>query len=396
MNEPVIKTLLFTDLVDSTSLVALLGDVQASRLFKRHDDIARSLLDEYRGQEIDKSDGFLLLFSRPLDAARYSLAFHDALAVLAEEMDVQLAARVGIHLGEVVLRENAPEFVARGAKPIEVEGLAKPIAARLMSLAQGAQTLMTRAAFDLARRAAVVHPAMADVKWLNHGPYRFKGIDATLSVFETGRVGRAPLAAPVNSEKAWRAVGPLTDGDAAWRPAPALYVPGQGEWKLVKKIGDGRGGELWLAREDVVGPEAVTTESDAGECSGWQLKSRAYLFSRTFEGASVNGPAAWQLSDAQAFLVITSGEQRGTFIRLAGNPLTFGRAASVDFKLDDGRVSRRHFEVSRTTEGYSIHELQTTNGVFVNGERTSKQLLENQDTIHVGSTDLVFYGHPHD
>ena len=46
-----------------------------------------------------------------------------------------MASRVGIHLGEVVLRENSPEDVARGAKPLEVEGLAKAIAARVMSLA---------------------------------------------------------------------------------------------------------------------------------------------------------------------------------------------------------------------------------------------------------------------
>ena len=43
----------------------------------------------------------------------------------------------------VTLRENAPEDVARGAKPVEVEGLAKPLAARVMSLARGGQTLLT-------------------------------------------------------------------------------------------------------------------------------------------------------------------------------------------------------------------------------------------------------------
>ena len=50
-------------------------------------------------------------------------------------MGLEIAARVGIHLGEVHLRRNAPRDVARGAKPLEVEGLAKPTAARLMALA---------------------------------------------------------------------------------------------------------------------------------------------------------------------------------------------------------------------------------------------------------------------
>ena len=69
---------------------------------------------------------------------------------------------MGIHLGEVVLRENAADDVARGAKPLEVEGLAKAIAARVMSLAGQGRILMTRTAYDFARRGAVGHADEAD------------------------------------------------------------------------------------------------------------------------------------------------------------------------------------------------------------------------------------------
>ncbi|HPC83795.1 MAG TPA: hypothetical protein P5234_10780 [Thermoanaerobaculaceae bacterium] len=62
---------------------------------------------------------------------------------------------MGIHVGEVFIRENAAAEVARGAEPPEVEGLARLVASRLMSLAEGGQTLLTRAAFDSTRRAAV-------------------------------------------------------------------------------------------------------------------------------------------------------------------------------------------------------------------------------------------------
>ena len=61
--------------------------------------------------------------------------------------------RTGIHLGEVILRRKPAEHVARGAKPVEVEGLAKPTAARIMSLADPNQILLTRGTFDLAHRA---------------------------------------------------------------------------------------------------------------------------------------------------------------------------------------------------------------------------------------------------
>ena len=57
-----------------------------------------------------------------------------------------MAARVGLHVGAVTLRENSAQDVARGAKPVEVEGVAKPLAARVMALAQGGQLLVTGAA----------------------------------------------------------------------------------------------------------------------------------------------------------------------------------------------------------------------------------------------------------
>ena len=69
----------------------------------------------------------------------YALAYHRALAALP----VPLKARAGLHVGPVILRENSAEDVARGAKPLEVDGLAKPTAARVMSLARGGQTLLT-------------------------------------------------------------------------------------------------------------------------------------------------------------------------------------------------------------------------------------------------------------
>ena len=49
-------------------------------------------------------------------------------------LDLPLQARAGLHVGRVVLRDNRAADVARGAKPIEVEGVAKATAARIMSV----------------------------------------------------------------------------------------------------------------------------------------------------------------------------------------------------------------------------------------------------------------------
>lgn len=186
----VIKVLLVSDLVDSTKLIERLGDRGAAEIGARHDRVARDLLGKYDGLEIDKTDGFLLLFDRPWNAVRYALDYHRALRNF-DDVDVVLRARVGIHLGEVILRRNPPQDVARGAKPIEVEGLAKPMAARLMSLAGGGQTLLTRGVYDVALRSAV-DEENSDLCWLEHGPYHFKGIASDVDVYEVGIEGAHP------------------------------------------------------------------------------------------------------------------------------------------------------------------------------------------------------------
>ncbi|MEO6056847.1 MAG: hypothetical protein ABIQ49_08405 [Gemmatimonadales bacterium] len=206
MNRPAeVKTLLLCDLVDSTALLERLGDARAADLFRRVDARARRLLELWDGREIDKTDGFLLLFDRPINAVRFAAEYQACLRELSADAGVQLSARVGIHLGEVLVRENLPADVARGAKPLEVEGLAKPVAARLMSLARGSQTLLTRTAYDVAHRSTIGEPDNGvPLAWRAHGRYRFKGVTEPLEVFEVGVPGAAPLVPPANSDKAQR------------------------------------------------------------------------------------------------------------------------------------------------------------------------------------------------
>ena len=94
--ETVIRTLLLTDLVDSTKLIEKLGDARAYEVATRHDRLSRDLLPRFNGLEIDKTDGFLLLFERPIDAVGYALAYHQAMAQVSVELGVQLRARAGI------------------------------------------------------------------------------------------------------------------------------------------------------------------------------------------------------------------------------------------------------------------------------------------------------------
>ena len=251
----VVKTLALSELVGRTRLAEELGDERMAEILSRHDRLARDLLRDHEGLEADRAGGFLMLFERPIHAVRWALACHQAMAGLSLDAGVELAVRVAIHLGEVVLIETPPDDVARGARPFEVEGLARPIAARLLSLAAGGQTLLSVAAFDLARRSAVGAAQDEALCWMAHGEYVLKGAPVPIAVYEVGALGTAPLQVPPNTEGGRRAAGDRTI--LGWRPAVALEVPLRPKWMLEKKLSEGGFGEVWLARHEKIKRQRV-------------------------------------------------------------------------------------------------------------------------------------------
>ncbi|WIG57038.1 MAG: Adenylate cyclase [Rhodanobacteraceae bacterium] len=205
MATPQLRTLVVCDIADSTALVERMGDQNAANIIRKHDRLARALIEQHRGREIDKTDGFLLLFERPVQAAAFALDYQRGLKHLSAAEGVVVRARVGIHMGDVVIWENAPEDVARGAKPIEVEGLVKPVAARLAQLARPQQILMSSAAAGIAHRAeGELGAASRRVHWKDHGKYSFKGLPEALDVVEVGEDDVAPLHAPKSGRTAKR------------------------------------------------------------------------------------------------------------------------------------------------------------------------------------------------
>jgi putative peptide modification system cyclase len=216
---PVLRTVLLADVVESTAFLQRLGDARAAALLQRLELHLRDLLAATHGQFIDKADGVLALFERPVHAVDFALRYQKLLAELgAENGEPALCARVGIHVGEVMTWANDPRAVAAGAKPIEVEGLAKPVAARLMALALPGQVLLSGMAQSLAHRAATELGDRGErLRWVVHGRYRFKGVPAPMLVHEAGVAGVSPLRAPPSGAKGKREV-PL------WRRPPMLAL----------------------------------------------------------------------------------------------------------------------------------------------------------------------------
>ena len=202
---PQLRTLLLTDLCDSTAIVERLGDVAAATLFREHDRLVLALQQEWHGRLIDRSDGLLLLFERPIDGLGFALDYTRGLRDLGAAHQVELKARAGLHVGEVLTWRNTDEAVRVGAKPLEVEGLAKPMAGRLMATARPGQILLSAVAEPLAHRSArELGERGLGLLWKSYGRWRFKGVPEPQEIFEVGEPGIAPLRAPAATPKAWR------------------------------------------------------------------------------------------------------------------------------------------------------------------------------------------------
>jgi len=67
-----------------------------------------------------------------------------------------------------------------------------------------------------------------------------------------------------------------------------------------------------------------------------------------------------------------------------------GRSRDSDIQLADPNISRRHAELRQEGTAYWIVDLDSTNGIEINGRRVKRAKLDEGDTVTIGSTDLVF------
>jgi pimeloyl-ACP methyl ester carboxylesterase len=154
----VLATILFTDIVGSTALAARLGDREWRELLERHHALVRRQLERFRGQELDTAgDGFLASFDGPARGIRCAAAIAESVGALG------LSIRAGLHTGEAELVDG------------KLAGIAVPIAARIASLAEADEVLVSSTVKDLVIGSQV---AFAD-----RGSHELKGVPGAWSLF---------------------------------------------------------------------------------------------------------------------------------------------------------------------------------------------------------------------
>lgn len=75
---------------------------------------------------------------------------------------------------------------------------------------------------------------------------------------------------------------------------------------------------------------------------------------------------------------------------LVNVPLIVGRGEAAHARVNDGEMSRQHFQIAPHAGSYTLRDLQSKNGTLVNGQRVTEIQLKFNDQIRAGESNFVF------
>jgi class 3 adenylate cyclase/pimeloyl-ACP methyl ester carboxylesterase len=154
----ILTTLLFTDVVESTRRATELGDARWLERLDRHDNVVDRQLQRFNGRRVKNTgDGVLATFDGPGRAIRCAIAIRDGLRGLG------LETRAGLHTGEVEVHAG------------DIGGIAVPLAARVMALAQPGEVLVSSAIPPLVTGS--------EIRFDDRGEHQLRGIPTPWRLF---------------------------------------------------------------------------------------------------------------------------------------------------------------------------------------------------------------------
>jgi len=108
----------------------------------------------------------------------------------------------------------------------------------------------------------------------------------------------------------------------------------------------------------------------------------------------VDAAAVDALPAGHALLVVQRGPGAGSRFLLDADVVNAGRHPDSEIFLDDVTVSRRHAEFHRTGETFTVSDVGSLNGTYVNRDRIDRVQLKDGDEVQIGKYRLVFFaGH---
>ena len=161
-------TILFTDVVGSTSMRTGRGDTAAHQLLERHHELVRQQIQRHSGQEVKTiGDSFMVAFKS------VDVALDFAMALQSKPGDPQIQVRAGIHVGAMQVEGN------------DVFGGTVNFAARVVGAIKDAEIwLSNRAKEDIDSLRAKRHLAL---KWQRYDKVPMKEFPGTFTLWSLSR-----------------------------------------------------------------------------------------------------------------------------------------------------------------------------------------------------------------
>ena len=158
LGERVLATIVFSDICGSTAMLERMGDLEWTNILRQHNERIRSVIDRFRGREIDTAgDGFLTLFDGAGKAVLAAQAMQPAVA------DLGIHIRVGVHTGEVAIVGG------------HARGVAVHAAARVASLAGHGEVFVSGTTHDLLDGSGL--------EFESRGAHELKGLTGPRPIF---------------------------------------------------------------------------------------------------------------------------------------------------------------------------------------------------------------------
>ena len=159
------RTILFTDIEESTALTQRLGDAKARAVLRNHERITREALKAHGGSEVKTmGDGFMASFSSATKALECAIATQQAFAEHNESAEEPIQVRIGLNAGEPIAEED------------DLFGTAVITAARICAKAEGGEILTS----DTVRQIV----AGKGFLFADHGDVALRGFEDPVRLYE--------------------------------------------------------------------------------------------------------------------------------------------------------------------------------------------------------------------
>lgn len=163
LSRRVLATVLYTDVVDSTSRLAEMGDRRWAEVLTEYEEVVKRATERADGRLVKVlGDGALARFAAPADAVRCGVAVREASERLGFEV------RAGVHAGEIEIRGD------------DVAGIAVHIAQRVCSEAEPGEVWVTRTVVDLV--------AGSGLKFDGRGDHELRGVPGSWQLAAVGQL----------------------------------------------------------------------------------------------------------------------------------------------------------------------------------------------------------------